>query len=221
MALLPGLLSFATSHRGTAQLKDWTPARGDNGPEIESMTVKWSFSDRSGQPEQTFFMQWYLGRDYYYEGERYALADLGREADRISFSALVLEADLYADDRKVSTLRFDMGATPPHGGPWGPEVNYEWSLRKLFPRLSASESEIAFSDAYLELKNLRVREATFGGERQLIASLNTNKSASANRQAIAMIPLLPKRLLANRLLGKEPMQNERRAGNPPIGNLRM
>ncbi|MEM6347907.1 MAG: ankyrin repeat domain-containing protein [Bacteroidota bacterium] len=173
---------LATTHRGTAAIRDWTPANGESGPEIESLTLKWTFSDSKGEPEQLFFMQWYLGRDYYVDGKRIAISELGRSIDRLSFSTLVLEADLYADDRKVSTLRFDMGATPPHGGNWGPEIQYEWSLRKMFPRLSAGEAADAFEIADLELKNLRIREVIFGGERQILADANISKAAPRERE---------------------------------------
>ncbi|MEL6841852.1 MAG: hypothetical protein AAFP02_01455, partial [Bacteroidota bacterium] len=158
LGLLLTLSAQATTHRGTAMLRNWSPERGQNGPEIESLTLKWNFNDSDGAPKQQFFMQWYLGRNYYYDGQRIAISELGRGADRISFSTLVLEADLYADDRKVSTLRFDMGATPTHGGSWGPEIEYEWSFRKLFPRMSAGEAADAFEISNLDLKNLRIRE---------------------------------------------------------------
>ncbi|MEL7532818.1 MAG: ankyrin repeat domain-containing protein [Bacteroidota bacterium] len=181
--LLLSLNVLATTHRGTANIRDWTPANGESGPEIESLTLKWTFSDSKGEPEQLFFMQWYLGRDYYVDGKRIAMSELGRSIDRLSFSTLVLEADLYADDRKVSTLRFDMGATPPHGGNWGPEIKYEWSLRKMFPRLSAGEAADAFEIADLELKNLRIRDVVFGGERQILADANISKPAPLERES--------------------------------------
>ncbi|MFK7924498.1 MAG: ankyrin repeat domain-containing protein [Bacteroidia bacterium] len=180
--LFMALNVLATTHRGTTSLSDWTPSSGENGPELESLTVKWTFSDSKGDPEQLFFMQWYLGRDYYYDGKRIAITELGRSIDRLSFSTLVLEADLYADDRKVSTLRFDMGATPPHGGNWGTEVQYEWSLRKMFPRLSAGEAADAFEIAELEIKNLRIREVVFGGERQVIASVDMSKGVASEQR---------------------------------------
>ncbi|MEL6591545.1 MAG: hypothetical protein AAFQ68_15755, partial [Bacteroidota bacterium] len=183
LGLLLTLSAQATTHRGTAMLRNWSPERGQNGPEIESLTLKWNFNDSDGAPKQQFFMQWYLGRNYYYDGQRIAISELGRGADRISFSTLVLEADLYADDRKVSTLRFDMGATPTHGGSWGPEIEYEWSFRKLFPRMSAGEAADAFEISNLDLKNLRIREVYFGGERQALANVDVSSTSGERETA--------------------------------------
>ncbi|MEO0470386.1 MAG: hypothetical protein AAF206_12240 [Bacteroidota bacterium] len=175
--LLSVSLTLATTHRGTLSLSNWSPEEDAFGPSIESLTMKYVLTDRNDEPEQELYMQWYIGEDFYYKGQKFDLKDFGRDADRISIITLLVQADLYTDGRRAARIEFDLGATPPEGGVWGQKVSYEYDWDELFPKASDNQARDLFSGE-VKLKNLRIVEVEFGGIRDIIKELSSKANAS-------------------------------------------
>lgn len=165
------LFLFASDYRGTLTVDNWNPVSGKNGPEVANLTVKWNLSDANGKPAASFHLQWYLGLNYHLDDSLYRMRTLGEVKELISIRTLVMEADVISDGRSLGTLRFDLGATPPHGGLWGDAVTYQYSWRNFLPRAFDSEEErqsweerLRESFEYgISLEKLRIYRLDFGG----------------------------------------------------------
>lgn len=170
LLILPLIVS-ASDYRGTIAVDNWNPVSGKNGPEVANLTVKWNLDNQGGNPSAKFHLQWYLGLNYHFDDSLYRMRTLGEVKDLISIRTLVMEADVISDGQKMGTIRFDMGATPPHGGLWGDVVNYEFTWRNFISRNfnSIEEREAwedrlkdAFDDG-ISLEKLRIYRLDFGG----------------------------------------------------------
>lgn len=147
---------------GTAEMNTWWPAAGTSGPEIRTLRLKWVMQPAPEGLNQQLNMQWYLGDHYIYGNTRIPMADLGEQKALISLVTLVLSADLYVDNQKLSTLSFDMGATPPHGGHWGQAVTYFYRWDQILPQSTPGQAQATF-DRVLSLRNLKISTIEFGG----------------------------------------------------------
>ncbi len=165
------LLLFSSDYRGTLSLENMVPAAGKDGPDVASMTIKWALDDNEGQPQASFHLQWYLGTRYHYKGKTYNMRDLAAVKELISIRSLVMEADVISEGQRLGILRFDMGATPPHGGLWGDAVSFrfEWEdfLKRRFNSLDEKNAWLqrlqqAFEEGIV-LEKLQIYELDFGG----------------------------------------------------------
>ena len=154
------------THKGSLKLRNWWPSSGENGPEIRSITVKWTLDDEADEIVESMTMQWYLGDHYIMENQRIPIENLGEAQLMLSFSTLVLSADLYAEGEKIGKITFDMGATPSHGGSWGMKVKNEIPWEKWLKGKSEEEAKEIFKQD-LELRDLEIEEIEFGGLYQI------------------------------------------------------
>lgn len=149
------------TYRGTLTLKDWRPEKGENGPEIQSMIVKWMLTDQNDVPEEEFFMQWHLGNHFIFENEKFPASNFP-DLKAINIITLVLQAEVFSADTLAGTLSFDMGVMPPHGGTWGEKVTYQLPWSQVFQGVNEEDAKKMFDDG-IQLRNLRIEEIQFSG----------------------------------------------------------
>lgn len=192
MLIIASPLASAANYRGSLDLIDWSPPEGFNSPEIRALSLKWELQDGNSGPLGLFYMQWYLGDHYFYQAEKINIRDLREEAKLLSFKTLVLHARVYSQGSWIGNIRFDMGATPPHGGVWGQQVRLTFPWESTFlmrgsdsgEMLSAEQTQQFFREG-IELKKLAIYKVGFGGTFEIERAIEERKLEQAYQSQIA------------------------------------
>ena len=175
VAAFAALIAIAVSvnaQTSTESTLDWVPPAGQDGVEA-TVQVRIVYNTYLGEPTQRATARATLGNRLVYQGESYTRQQLGsREFDKAEFGLINVEADIFHNGVRISTVRHnnlisgDIAGSP------------DWD--EVFPGVSEERARQAFRDGF-QIRNIRLVDV--GNYRMDVATNEFRQARRAEERA--------------------------------------